>query len=264
MGFNGICGLVSEPGEIPWELMVLYFALALLFVFWYGRKEGGLSAFKTVDYVYIGIGAAFTVVWEFFVGPVLDRFLPSAATAYIGFGFFGRIFIIFLIAGLVRKVGTGMLSMFIFNLLGDIFHYGFSGEPIYTIYETLTYGLLVDIAIALTHGNLFGIETSANSKVAAKKTNVSKNLADPRMRERVFAALHDRRTVLGIFTGGVLGMAWSLPGAMFSGFFSPFLYGGFVNWASILFTTVSFIPGDIVLGAIAAVVAMRVARILGQ
>jgi hypothetical protein len=59
-------------------------------------------------------------------------------------------------------------------------------------------------------------------------------------------------------------MAWSLPGAMFSGFFSPFLYGGFVNWASILFTTVSFIPGDIVLGAIAAVVAMRVARILGQ
>jgi hypothetical protein len=264
MSFNGIGGFVSETGQIPWEFMVLYFAFALSFVFWYGRKTGGLSAFKTVDYVYIGIGAAFTVVWEFFIGPVLDRFLPSAATAYIGFGFFGRIFIIFLIAGLVRKVGAGMISMFIFNLLGDIFHYGFSGEPIFTVYETLTYGLLVDIAIAATRGNLFGVGLSSHHKVAAKSVNASKNLSDPSTLDRITAGLHDRGTLVGMFTGAVLGLSWSLPGVMYSGFFSPFLYGGFVNWASILFTTVSFIPGDIVLGAIAAVVAMRVARILGQ
>ena len=33
MGFNGIAGAVNEPGEIPWELVVLYFSVALAVAF---------------------------------------------------------------------------------------------------------------------------------------------------------------------------------------------------------------------------------------
>ena len=63
MGFNGIGADLSVPGMIPWEIIVAYFAIALGFVFYYSRKTGGLKGYKTVDFVYIGIGAAFTVVW---------------------------------------------------------------------------------------------------------------------------------------------------------------------------------------------------------
>ena len=160
MGFNGIGGYLNSPGMIPWEIVVIYFVGATIFAFVYGIQRGTGPKFKTVDLVYIGVGAAFTTVWEFFVGPFLDKFVPAGAAPFIGFGFFGRILIVFIVAGLVRKVGTGMMTMFIFNLLGDIFHYGFSGEPIYTIYEVFTFGLFMDVMIALTHGRLFGIGIS--------------------------------------------------------------------------------------------------------
>lgn len=62
MGFNGIKGLVNVPGQLPWEVVLIYFIAALFFVFYFGKKTGGLKSFTTIDLVYIGIGAAFSVV----------------------------------------------------------------------------------------------------------------------------------------------------------------------------------------------------------
>jgi len=140
MGFNGIAGAVNEPGEIPWELIVLYFSVALAVAFLLGKRGGGLKAFNTLDLIYIGIGSAFAVAWEFYIAGFLDRFIPS--NPFVDVGFWGRLIIVFIVAALVRKVGVGMLSLFIFTVLSDIFHYGFGGEPMYFIYETFTYGQL--------------------------------------------------------------------------------------------------------------------------
>jgi len=111
MGFNGIAGAVNEPGEVPWEVVAIYFILALAFAFYAGKKNGGLKAFKTIDLVYIGIGAAFAVVWEFYIGSFLGRFMPS--TPFIDISFWGRIFIAFVVAALVRKVGADAESIYI-------------------------------------------------------------------------------------------------------------------------------------------------------
>jgi hypothetical protein len=50
-----------------------------------------------------------------------------------------------------------MLTMFVFNLLSDQFHYGYGGEPMYFIYECLTYGLFIDLMIASTGGKIFSV-----------------------------------------------------------------------------------------------------------
>ena len=251
MGFNGIGGYLNSPGMIPWEIVLVYFVGALIFVFAFSRKTGAEPKFKTVDFVYIGVGAAFVTVWEFFVGPFLDKFVPPGLTAYIGFGFFGRILIVLIVAGLVRKVGTGMLTMFIFNLLGDIFHYGFGGEPIYTVYETLTYGLFVDVIIAATKGHLFAIGSVVEEVKEATKQALG------------FMSRHP--TVSTIAMGGLIGFLWAIPdNVLYAGFFSPFLYGGIVNWQSISFGFFASLPGNIIFGVIAGFIAVRVSTVLGQ
>ncbi|MGP6207871.1 hypothetical protein ACNF42_07595 [Cuniculiplasma sp. SKW3] len=237
MGFNGINGDLNVPGMIPWEIIVAYFLIALGFVIFYSMKTGGLKGYKTVDFVYIGIGAAFTVVWEFFVGPLLDKIVPPGLSAFIGFGFFGRIIVLFIVAGLVRKPGVGMLSLAIFDILGDIFHYGFSGEPVFVFYEALTYGLFIDLAITIKRGNLFG------------------NLKDKSNKSNIGAAI----------TGAIIGFTWAFPDPFFyKGFFGPFLYGSIVNWQKILISFYEAIPGNIILGIIAGLIALRVSRVLVQ
>jgi len=41
MAFNGISGAVNEPGELPWEVVVGYFAIALAIVFFIGNSSYG-------------------------------------------------------------------------------------------------------------------------------------------------------------------------------------------------------------------------------
>ncbi|QIW23937.1 hypothetical protein EWF20_07080 [Sulfolobus sp. S-194] len=245
MSFNGISGAINEPGQIPWEIVLLYFILALFFVFYYGKKTGGLKAFSTLDLVYIGIGAAFSVAWEFFIGRYIGKFLPNSP--FIDVGFWGRLVIIFIVAALVRKVGAGMLTLLIFNLLSDIFYYGFGGEPMFTIYESLTYGLFIDLMIAATGGKIFGIGvTPKNGGSSLQRANlISRYLA--------------------IVEGGILGLLWAIPDPIFySGFFGPFIYAYAPNWAHIVFDLFAFIPADIVFGIIAGLLALRIVRAVGQ
>ncbi|MGP6220371.1 hypothetical protein [Caldiplasma sukawensis] len=240
MSFNGIGAYTTVPGMIPWEIVVIYFALALGIVIYFYRRNKGLENFSTVDFVYIGIGAAFTVVWEFFIGPLLDKIVPPGLSAFIGFGFFGRIVVLFIVAGLVRKPGVGMLSLAIFDILGDLVHYGFSGEPVFVFYEALTYGLLIDLAIVFTKGKLFNYSDK-------EEKNGRPNLLFP------------------VMIGAIVGFTWAFPDPFFyRAFFGPFLYGSIVNWSKILFTFAESIPGDIVFGALAGIIAKRVSRVLGS
>ncbi len=86
MGFNGIEGAINEPGQIPWEIVVSYFVIALFLAFYLGKRMGGLKKFTTVDLIYIGIGGAFSVVWEFYVGSFLGRFLQVPRSWTLGSG----------------------------------------------------------------------------------------------------------------------------------------------------------------------------------
>lgn len=246
MAFNGIVGAVNEPGQIPWEVVAVYFALALAFAFYVGKRGGGLKKFSTLDLVYIGIGAAVAVVWELYIGRFIGKFLPS--TPFVDVGFWGRMIIVFIVAALVRKVGVGMLTLFIFDFLSDVFYYGFGGEPMYFIYESLTYGLFVDLMIAATGGKPFGIghATKSNNNGGVKRAGLLS-------------------TALAVIEGGVLGLLWAVPDPIFySGFFGPFIYGYAPNWAKIEFHLVAFIPGDIIVGVVGALLAARVVKAVGQ
>lgn len=154
---------------------------------------------------------------------------------------------------MVRKVGSGMLTLFIFDLLSDIFHYGFGGEPMFFIYESLTYGLLIDIFIAATSGKLFGI--------GYKPSNVSSSGGE----EEVGRKTRTIVTVLAVVEGAILGALWAIPDPIFYlAFFGPFIYGSYVNWGHITFDLIAFLPGDIIFGIIAALISIRIAKAIGQ
>jgi len=245
MAFNGISGAVNEPGELPWEVVVGYFAIALAIVYFIGKKYGGLKAFTTLDLVYIGIGGAFAMVWEFYIGSFIGRFLPS--TPFVSVGFWGRLIIVFIVAGLVRKPGVGMLTLFIYSFLSDLFHYGFGGEPMFFIYEALTYGLFVDLMIVFTKGKIFGIGYT------------------PKEVDQPYAVSVRRTNVLAALEGGIVGALWALPDPLFySGFFGPFIYAYAPNWGKIIFHLQAFLPGDIIMGIIGGILAYYIARAVGQ
>jgi hypothetical protein len=232
MGFNGIGFYTSKPGEIPIEIVIAYFLIALLIAFVLGKRTGGLRAFKTIDWVYIAIGAAAAYVWEFIIGAIIGRVVPSGLSTFISVGFWGRMFIVFIVAALVRKVGVGMISLFLFSLLSDLFHYGFSGEPMFFIYEVLTYGIFIDIVIAITGGKIFGVGLTSKYVIG-------------------IAALE----------GGIIGLLWAFPDPIFyEAFFKPFIYGAVVNWSRVIYDIVAFIPGDIVIGILGGLAANRVEK----
>ncbi|AWR94140.1 hypothetical protein [Acidianus brierleyi] len=234
MGFNGIGFYTSIPGEIPVPIVVAYFVIAFLVAIILGKRNGGLKAFSTIDWVYIGIGAAAAYVWEFIIGAIIGRIIPSGISTFVDPSFWGRMFIVFIVAALVRKVGVGMISLFLFDILGDLFHYGFSGEPMFFIYESLTYGLFVDLAIAATGGKLFGI-------------GISKGLG--------YVA------ALAAIEGGIIGLLWAIPDPIFyRAFFDPLIYGATVNYARVVYDLIAFIPGDVAIGILAGLSANRVEK----
>ncbi|MEM0139775.1 MAG: hypothetical protein QXZ44_04095 [Ferroplasma sp.] len=258
MGFNGISGIVNAPAEIPWELVLLFFGAGLLFVFVWGKKTGALAKFTTVDLIYIGIGAAFAVVWEFYIGAFLGKLIP--ANPFFSVTYTGRLIALLIVAGLVRKVGVGMVSMFIFDLLGDLISYGFSGEPMFLTYEVLTYGLMMDIIIAVAGKNLFGVRSPAKKPSARKgKTEVNKNQGNVGLFSSIPAVY------LAAIEGMAIGILWAFPDPLFyKGFIDPFLYGGIVDWETIVFDIAAAIPAAIILGAVGGLITLRIVKAVGQ
>ncbi|MFP3064896.1 MAG: hypothetical protein RXR59_05075 [Sulfolobus sp.] len=265
MGFNGIAGAVNEPGEIPWELVALYFSVALAVAFLLGKRIGGLKAFNTLDLIYIGIGSAFAVAWEFYIAGFLDRFIPS--NPFVSVGFWGRLIIVFIVAALVRKVGVGMLTLFIFDVLSNIFHYGFGGEPMYFIYETFTYGLFVDLMIAATGGRLFGLPSFAPSSTKSSTQNIQKTTMQSVEEDTPThsTSITELTFIVGAIEGAIIGTLWAFPDPVFyDGFLRPFIYAKVANWGYIYYHIYAYIPGDAIAGVIGAIIAIFVARAVGS
>ncbi|BDC17202.1 hypothetical protein [Acidianus sp. HS-5] len=265
MGFNGIAGAVNEPGQIPWELVALYFIVALAIAFLLGKRTGGLKAFNTLDLIYIGIGSAFAVAWEFYIAGFLDRFIPSSP--FISVSFWGRIIIVFIVAALVRKVGVGMLTLFIFDVLGDLFHYGFGGEPMYFIYETFTYGLFVDLMIAATGGRIFALPNFASmthAKTPSPQIQATQ-ISDDEDVPAKSTAISTATFIVGAIEGAIIGLLWAFPDPVFyDGFLRPFIEAKVANWGYIYYHIYAYMPGDAVAGIIGAIIAIIVARAVGS
>jgi hypothetical protein len=254
MGFNGIAGTVDQVGQIPWEYVIGYFIIALAIAIVLGKKTGGLSRFTTLDFVYIGIGVAFAVVWQWFIGAFLNGFLPSGIGSYVDFGFIGgQLITMMVVATLVRKVGAGITSFVIYSFLSDIFHYGFGGEPMYFIYEGLTYGLFLDLTIAFTGGNIFAAKSSAMASVESTGTSGG-------------GGSSWKLVALMLIEGGIVGFFFAFPDPIiYSGFFYNVINGpGAVNWQTIYATLFRYIVSGIPAGALGGVIANRVSRALGQ
>lgn len=246
MAWNGIQGALNVPGMIPWPIMLAYFAAAIAFVFIWGKKTGGLRSFTTTDIVYIAVGIAIAVGWQFTLGAMIEGALSSIP--FIHVAFWGEVLAVFITMGIVRKVGAGMIGMMIYDILAALFYYGFGGEPMYILYEMLTYGLFIDIMIALTGNNLFGVRTYI------EETKTAEEEGAPPKRSR-------KATIYALLHGGILGFLWSLPGSFFYiGFFYPFLYGAFLGWQAVFFDFFSYLPGAIIVGALAGLAAQRIAR----
>ncbi|BCU71550.1 hypothetical protein [Stygiolobus caldivivus] len=239
MTFNDIKFDTSIPGEIPWEIVVAYFVIATALTFYFSRKVG-FSKFTTIDLVYIGIGAAFSTVWEFYIGAFASRLVPHAP--FISIGFWGRMIIIFIVAALVRKPGVGILTLFVFDVLADTFHYGFGGQPLYFIYESLTYGLFIDMMIVATRGKLFGVGM-ADGSVGVIRSPL----------------------LLTVIEGGILGALWATPDPLlYYGFLRAFIYGAVVNWGYILYLLSTTVPVNALVGVVGGLASSRVARAVGQ
>ena len=254
MAFNGISGALNVPFQIPWEYVLGYFIVALAIAFIIGKKTGGLGSFTTLDYVFIGIGAAFAVVWEFFIGAFLGGFVPRGLSNYISIVFWGgQLLTMMVVAALVRKVGVGMISFVVYSFVADLFHYGFGGEPIYFFYEALTYGLFLDLMIAFTGGNVFAVKSSM--KASSDSTGASGGGSSSKL------------VAIMLVEGAIIGFLFAFPDPIiYGGFFSPFINGtsATVNWQSIYATLTAFIVGGIPVGAFGGFVANRVSRALGQ
>jgi hypothetical protein len=253
MAFNGITGAINVAGQLPWYYVVGYFIAALIIAGFIGWRRKGFAQFTTLDWVFIGIGAAFAVVWQFFIGSFLGGLLPSGIATYVPIAFWGgQLFSMMVIAVLVRKVGVGMVSFVVYSFLGDLFHYGFGGEPVYFFYEALTYGLFLDLMIAFTGGNIMAVKSSmkasAESMGGAKGGGSSRKLVG-----------------IMIVEGAIIGFLFAFPDPIiYSGFFSSFLSGFTPNWQSNYATLTSYLVSGIPGGAIAGILSNRIARALGQ
>ncbi|EQD31803.1 hypothetical protein B1B_17977, partial [mine drainage metagenome] len=172
----------------------------------------------------------------------------------------GRLIALLIVAGLVRKVGVGMTAMFIFNLLSDLISYGFSGEPMYFMYEMLTYGLTMDVVIAIAGNNLFGIRSQTRRPTAGNEKTGARSNPSPRNPFSKLPAVY-----LAAIEGVAIGVFWAVPEPLFySGFIAPFLYGGVVDWAAILFGIIAFIPSALIIGAIGGMITLRIVKAVGQ
>ncbi len=218
-----------KPGMTPWEVVVAYFIIASIIAAIIIKKSN--ERMTTIDFVYAAIGGAVVAVADHIVGDLI--YLPSPIYPIINPPVWLRIVAFFVTVGLIRKVGSGMFAMGIFDITGDLIHFGFGGEPLWLIEDVLTYGLMADITIFLTNRKIFGIGAG---KLSA---------------------------LLAILEGAILGFFFSFVHPFFTyGFFAPFIFGFAPNAQRILYLFVTYVPGDIIIGTISALFANRVAKVV--
>lgn len=218
-----------KPGTTPLPVIIAYFIFAVVVAFIILRKSK--PKFNAIDFAIIGVGGALVAVADHIIGDAI--FLPSGIYPIVNPPVWFRIFVFFITIGIIRKVGSGMITMGVYDIVSDLLHFGFAGEPLWLIEDIFTYGLMADIMIFLTHGKLFGYKE--------KKDQI----------------------LLAVLEGGSLGFFFSFVHPFFTyGFIAPLVFGFIPDQARITYLFITYIPGDIIIGAISAVVANRVSKVI--
>ncbi|QGA54308.1 hypothetical protein GFS03_06840 [Sulfolobus sp. E5-1-F] len=129
----------------------------------------------------------------------------------------------------MRKFGAGMVTMGVYDIISDIIHYSFAGEPLWFFEDIITYGLTADIAILATRGNLF----------------------------------LSKKQWLNAIEGGILGFSWSVVHPFFTfGFIAPLVFGFIPNPTRVYFLFETYAVGLTIIGIIASLLANRVIKLI--
>lgn len=218
-----------KPGMTPLPIVVAYFIIAssVGIVLLIKRKP----KYNAVDFAIIGVGGGLTAIINYIVGNAI--FLPAELHFIFGKELFLGVFVFYSTVGAVRKVGSGMATVAVYDITSDIIEYGFTGEPLSLIFNVFTYGLMADILIFLTNNKIFGI--------GEKKDQI----------------------LLAAFEGGMLGFFFSfIHPFFFMGFFGPLVFGVIPNRALIMFAFLLLVPGYIVNGALSGILVNRISKVV--
>ena len=218
-----------KPGVTPLPIILGYFVIVTIIIIILLLKAK--PKFNAIDLAIIGVGGALVAIFDHIIGDAI--FLPSGIYPIINPPVWFRIFVFFITVGVVRKVGSGMTTMAVYDIVSDLIHFGFTGEPLWLLEDILTYGAIVDIAIFITRGKIFGIGEKRD------------------------------QLLLAILEGGIIGFAFSFIHPFFTyGFFAPLIFGFIPNQAIIMYLFITYIPGTTFVGAISAILANRVSKVI--
>jgi hypothetical protein len=218
-----------KPGVTPLPIILGYFVIVTIIIIILLLKAK--PKFNAIDLAIIGVGGALVAIFDHIIGDAI--FLPSGIYPIINPPVWFRIFVFFITVGVVRKVGSGMTTMAVYDIVSDLIHFGFTGEPLWLLEDILTYGAIVDIAIFITRGKIFGIGEKRD------------------------------QLLLAILEGGIIGFAFSFIHPFFTyGFFAPLIFGFIPNQARIMYLFITYIPGTTFVGAISAIIANRVSKVI--
>ncbi|MGC8557796.1 MAG: hypothetical protein ACP5NC_02235 [Nitrososphaeria archaeon] len=196
---------------IPWPVMVLLVAIYLgsLLVYWNADKKRPILT--TRDASYIGLAAAILVVYNYFVAPLLPS--VSILNDFFNISMIGDIYLLLLVAALVGKPGSVGITIIVFDLLGDITHYGFGGEPFWIIGDVIAYAFIIDMWLII--------------------------------RKNKFMSTRGMSFLDGVIGG--IAYSVSVP-LFFMGFWGSFVHGYLFNPNFVVFRTLASLPEGIVFG----------------
>lgn len=218
-----------KPGVTPLPIILGYFVIVTIIIIILLLKAK--PKFNAIDLAIIGVGGALVAIFDHIIGDAI--FLPSGIYPIINPPVWFRIFVFFITVGVVRKVGSGITTMAVYDIVSDLIHFGFTGEPLWLLEDILTYGAIVDIAIFITRGKIFGIGEKRD------------------------------QLLLAILEGGIIGFIFSFIHPFFTyGFFAPLIFGFIPNQARIMYLFITYIPGTTFVGAISAIIANRVSKVI--
>ncbi len=215
MVWNGVH--FNTDTVIPWPIIITLAIvyLASLILYWKIKAPKKNFKFTTRDATYMGLVAAILVVYHYFITPFMPSF--TVFNDFFNLSLIGDIYMLLVVAALVGKPGSVAITVMVYDLLGDITHYGFGGEPFWIIGDIMAYAMIIDLWLIF--------------------------------RENNFMSSKDK--VLPFLDGAIGGVAYSISVPLFfMGFWGSFVHGFIFNPTFVLFRTLASIPEGVIFGLI--------------
>jgi hypothetical protein len=204
---------------IPWPVMASLIAIYIgsIIAYWTINPKNKRPMLTTRDMTYMGLVAAMLVVYNYFIAPLVPSI--SVLDDFFQLSMIGDIYMLLLVAALVSKPGSVGITVIMFDLLGDITHYGFGGEPFWIIGDVIAYAMIIDLWLIFRRGN--------------------------------FMSSHIKKSIMPFMDGIMGGIAYAVSVPLFfMGFWGSFVHGFIFNYHFVLFRVVLSIPEGIIFGII--------------